>query len=390
MSQADDRLLQLALDFVPVLKDRAVEVEGNGKLPTDLAKDLATGGFYNICSPMEHGGQAASPLTYAKAVEILATGDASAAWCSFIASSTAFAFACGGDQTIQSILASDRVILAGAFAPQGVATLQVRDGVSGYLVSGEWDWGSGSQNADWIGAGCVIDDRSQTVLGAEMKTSEIKHVLFAKEQVLFHDTWHVMGLQGTGSTRFSVREAFVPLDRVVTIKDSRHRKDVIFNFPMFSMLSIGIGAVALGIAEAALNETKTVVTAQQSSSLTKSLAERSSIRIAIAEAHVSLLAARTLFHQEIVAAWRAAIDDRVELGHRVALRLAINHAVKIAKQVTVSMFETAGSTAIYSDSTFQRRLRDIQVAAKHIMVSEITYDVAARHLLKLPVDTSTF
>lgn len=389
MSQADDsRLLNIAQELVRELSDRAWEIELNRNIPKDLAAQLADAGLFNMCAPKEYGGAAACPLTYAKVVETLAGGDASAAWCSFIATSTAFAYASGGDDTVKALLSERGVIFAGAFAPMGKAVEHVQDGVSGYLVSGEWAWGSGSQNANWISGGCVLHDAAGSPQVVDGRPPRILHMLFASDQVTFQDTWHVMGLRGTGSTQFSVREAFVPADRVIMVKDTRRREHAVFHFPMYGMLSIGIGSVALGIAQTALSEAKKVAMTKKSAMSNRRMLERSSVRIGVAQSEVSLRAARALFHQEIVAAWRAAINDEVDISHRVALRLSINFAVETAKHVTRDAFELIGGAAIYSESAVQRQLRDVQVAGQHVMVGEGIYDVAGRYLLNLPSDHS--
>jgi alkylation response protein AidB-like acyl-CoA dehydrogenase len=384
----DDRLVKRAKEIVPVLAEKAQAIELNRCLPQALTKLLAGAGFYNMCAPIEFGGEAASPLTYAQVIETLATGDASAAWCSFIATSTAFAYASGGSDAIRALMAVKGVVFAGAFAPMGVASEQVRAGVSGYVVSGHWAWGSGSQNADWISGGCVIESPAGNDPGSEDTSTQIMHLLFSKNQIEFQDSWHVMGLRGTGSTHFRVRDAFVPNDRAISVKDSKSREHTIFQFPVFGMLSLGIGAVSLGIAQAALSEAKNVAMTKRSPVSRRPMFERASVRIALGKAEVSLRAARSLFHQEIVTAWRAAIDGTVDLDHRLALRLAINFAVETAKTVTLSAFEQAGGSAIHNDSVLQRQLRDVLVAGQHIMVGDDIYDIAGRCLLDRGTDTS--
>ena len=68
------------------------------------------------------------------------------------------------------------------------------------------------------------------------------------------DTWHVSGLQGTGSTDFKIGDLFVPDNRVFVVGAPAAPNEPIFSFPMFGFLGIGIAAVALGAAQAALDD----------------------------------------------------------------------------------------------------------------------------------------
>ena len=70
------------------LNERSDEIENNGQLPQDLADSLAKDGFYSILVPESYGGSEIDPMTFVDLVQTLAQGDASAAWCVMIGSTT--------------------------------------------------------------------------------------------------------------------------------------------------------------------------------------------------------------------------------------------------------------------------------------------------------------
>ena len=74
-------LLDTARGYLPMLKERADEIEANRKLPDDIAAMFAKSGFYALCVPKVYGGLETSPVTMMDVIETLATADASSAWC---------------------------------------------------------------------------------------------------------------------------------------------------------------------------------------------------------------------------------------------------------------------------------------------------------------------
>ncbi len=73
-------------------------------------------------------------------------------------------------------------------------------------------------------------------------------------------------------------------------------------------------------------------------------------------------------------------------GARLSLRLAATHAVRTAADVTRSMYDHGGGTAIYEDSPLQRRFRDAHTATAHFQVNPASYELAGRLLLDLPTN----
>ena len=74
----------------------------------------------------------------------------------------------------------------------------------GYCISGTWRFASGSQNATWLGA-------HMKVAG----TREIRTMLFPKSSIEMVDIWHTLGLRGTASNEYVVKDLFVPGDHTL-------------------------------------------------------------------------------------------------------------------------------------------------------------------------------
>jgi hypothetical protein len=52
------------------------------------------------------------------------------------------------------------------------------------------------------------------------------------------------------------------------------------------------------------------------------------------------------------------------------------------------MYALAGGTAVYASSPLQRRQRDVQVAAQHMLVGAATWELTGRVELGLDTDTA--
>ena len=380
-------LKSIAAAYVSEIARRSDEIERLRHLPQDLADRMARDGLYQVCTPAEYGGGGCSPRTYAQIVELLAGADASAAWCVFIGITSSFSIASGQTEELAAILRQPGVITAGVFAPNGRAIPEVRDGTTGYRVTGQWQWGSGSRNAHWLSGGALVaNEDGKVAIDANGKPEQLAIVFRASDLTLL-DTWNVMGLSGSGSTDYRAEGVFVPAARTIRRFGSRRTGHPILEFPNFGMLAVGIGAVALGAARAAIADFLSFAGQKVPQGNSRVLAEKPSTQMGIGKAEALLRAGRAFFYETLDEAWSGALEGRVTIEHRRDVRLATTQAVSVAKACVDIIYELSGGTAVYTKSPLQRRFRDIHVAGQHMMVNQGTYELAGRLLLGLPTNT---
>lgn len=72
-----EQLMQLCHNLANIFKTRAAKYDDEGSFPVENFEDLRTAGLLGMMVPREYGGWGCNFLTYSKALEILATGDAS-------------------------------------------------------------------------------------------------------------------------------------------------------------------------------------------------------------------------------------------------------------------------------------------------------------------------
>lgn len=385
MSQTPD-LLASARRFAVEIAPRAADIEAAGRIPPEISRAMGAAGFYRMYVAERFGGLAVTPRLASEVVETIALGDAACAWVTFIAATTTLAFGRLSDAAVATIMARPDTLVTGVYAANGRAERVP----GGFRVTGRWDWGSGSPNADWIGGGCAIYEDGQPLTNSA-GTPRNHMLFFRQDQVTSLDTWDAFGLKGTGSTAYEVRDAFVEEPFAAGVQVKVVRDEPIYRYPAFSSLAQGIGAVALGIARGAVDEAARVVKEKRRGGSSAPLAERPQVQLEMARAEARLRSARAFFYETIDAAWSVAqAPDPVPLSYSRDMRLAVAHAMNEAVAVVDAMYTLAGGTSVYAASSLQRRLRDVHVASQHFMVSPNVMETAGRLYLDLPTNTAGF
>ena len=379
MSEA---LLNNAQRLSKSFAQRSAEFEQARRLPADVSDAMAKAGIYRMFVPQSLGGSETSPLVSSQVFETLAQGDAACGWVAFIAATSGSSLARIETSAAKQMFASPQTMLAGVFAPNGKAVKSGED----YILNGQWQWGSGTQNADWVLAGSMVIDPEQP---ADAKP-RAHMCLVPKDAIEFLDTWHSTGLRGTGSTDFKLTDHRVPSAHIVGLEVRKMPDTPLFQFPNFTLLALGIGAVSMGIARAALNEFVGLAQQKKRISSSSTIAERSHTQMQIATAEAKLRSARAFYYDSVEQAWeRALAGDTVDVDQRRNLRLATTHAVMASAEVVDCAYNLAGGVSVYQSSNLQRHFRDIHVATQHIMVAPSTLETTGRLFLGLPTNIAT-
>ena len=181
------------------------------------------------------------------------------------------------------------------------------------------------------------------------------------------DTWHTLGLKGTGSHHVALTDVLVPDENFFEFPfGASFAPDPIFGkFP--EVLVLSHGAVAVGIAEGAIMDLVEVAgTGVKQMFMTTPLAETERFKEGLARLDADLMAARALLEAQITRVWqnpeRAAGKDLTRVAEQLQAAVWITAA---CVGVAEGCFELAGGRAVYESSSLQRRMRDLRVAAQH-------------------------
>jgi alkylation response protein AidB-like acyl-CoA dehydrogenase len=357
-----------------VAREMSTQIDNDRRLPEELVVLLEESGLLRAGAPAEVRGLELPPGVALRCAEAVARGNASAGWCVSIAITSSLLVAYLPASSRDALFGDGRGVAAGVWAPRGTA--RTVDG--GVVVSGRWAFCSGITHADMMFAGCLVDDQRVPSV-----------VAMRKEDLEVLDTWHTLGLRGTGSHDSVADEVFVPSDRVFSLFDGPVVDRPLYRFPVFGFFALSIGAAALGNARGAIDDLTELACAKKGLGSTRTLAERPATQAAVATAESALEAARALYYQGIETAWQASQGgEGVSVEARNRLRLAATHAVRTSADVVRDMYDLAGGSAIYDNSPLQRRFRDAYTATAHFQVNEASRELPGRILLDQPADVS--
>ena len=368
------------------LAERVAEMEDVRRLPADLATKMAKAGLFRMITPKAYGGLECTPREIVDAVEALSEANASAGWCAMIGATTAMNAAYMEPDMARQVYNHPETITGGVFAPMGKAIVDGDD----YIVTGRWQWGSGSANCNWLcGGAMVFEDGELRTLPSGRPDARM--MIFPAEEVELIDTWHVMGLKGTGSGDLAVENIRVPKARSVSlVADKPFVDGPLFKFPAFGLLALGVAAVALGNAKGALQAFSDLAVAKKNQGSAKTLAERTNVQSEFARLTAAWRAARTYLHDEIEATWDAAQQDgdEIPVDRRAALRMACTHIVRTNAEICRIVYDLGGGAALFETSDLQRRFRDAHAMTQHIATAPGTWELTGRLLFGLPTDAS--
>jgi indole-3-acetate monooxygenase len=378
---ADDVALErLATEISELARSHAAATERRRQLDGELLSSLRASGLMMAGAPREVGGLELAPGSTLRCAEEIARGDASAGWCVSVAATSSLLAAYLPAEGRDELFADAEGIAAGIFAPRGRA--QAVEG--GVIVNGRWAYCSGIMHAGVLFAGCFIDGDG-TSGDAPPRPSSVGML---RDELEIIDTWHTLGLRGTGSHDAVADELFIPASRVFCLLDGPIIDRPLYRFPVFGYFALSIAAAALGNARGAIEEFAALAAHKVGQGSTRTLAQRSATHAAVAEAEASLRAARGLLYGAIDAAWVAAHEDEpVSVPLRNDLRLAATQTTRTSAEVVRVLFDLAGGPAIYDGSPLQRRFRDAYTATAHFQVNAASRELQGRILLGEPADT---
>jgi alkylation response protein AidB-like acyl-CoA dehydrogenase len=371
------------IDAVRPLLERiraaADAIEAERRLPLELVDGLADAGVFRACVPRGLGGAELHPSALVDVLAAVAAADGSAGWCAMIGATSGVVAAYLDDAVAREIYASDpRIVTGGVFAPLGTAVAER----GGYRVTGRWPFASGCEHCAWLMGGCLVRDGDMP--------PQARMMLFPASAVRVIDTWTVAGLRGTGSHDIAVDGVFVPADHAVSLATDRPRsRGPLYAFPVFGLLAVGIAAVALGIARAAIDELVRLAAEKTPQGSRRRLGERSVVQAEVARAEALVRAGRAFLDDAIARAWQAAeASGAIPTHDRAVLRLAATHATMNAARATDLAYTAGGGTSVYATSPLQRCFRDVRVATQHAMVGGSTLELAGRLFLGLDTDVA--
>lgn len=352
-----------------VLRSQCEVEERAATLSSKTVAALSDNGFLTMKLPAVLGGSEADPITQFEVLEQLAGINASASWCAMVG---ATALGLPGAFLPDSGVAK---MFGPAGTPRGAICImpagKARPLNGGYSVSGRWSFASGIRHSEWITALSSVVQDTET-------QQELRMMVFRTDTATIHDNWRVAGLKGTGSCDFSVHDIYVPKTMSWNVAtDKPQRGGALYHLGIPAFVANEHAAFACGVGRRALDTLIEIVESKKRGygEDAKNLGDKGTIQGLIGRSEVALRAARTLAIELNERAWKEVCGGRaLPTQLQSELRSVATYCTEIATGITTQAFRCAGAGAIYEHSTLQRCLRDINVAAQHLLVSESSFE----------------
>ncbi len=253
------------------------------------------------------------------------------------------------------------------------------------LSSGGGDWIGGSGKAEPVDGGYRVTARKMFVSGAPagniLMTSAITPedggtiihfpCPMAAPEVSILDTWHTLGMRGTGSHDVVIDGLFVPADKVA-VKRPKGKWHPLF-FMLGTIAFPLIYAVYLGVAERARDIAVEIATRRPASPMLRDRAGRME----------TALAAARLAHEYMIAGVELNAPSAQTVGQvMTGRRLVEENAIRT---VELAM-ELAGGVGFYRKAELERLFRDIQAARYHPLQKEVQAEYLGALALGQPID----
>jgi len=360
-------MIARARALLPQLRERAARTEELRHLPPETERDLHDAGLFRMLQPKRIGGAELDYVALIDCAELLGQADASVAW--NLTNLASHHWMLGMfEQKAQDLIWEkdpDALIASSFIFPAGRAT-RVE---GGYRLRGSWPFSSGVASCEWNMLASVVysDDEADGI--------EYRIFLLPKADYKILDTWNVTGLRGTGSSDVEVREAFVPDHMTVAVGDlaggptpgSKVNPNPLYALPVFSLFPYVLSGVALGNAQACLDDYAEVARHRISTYNRAKLSDFQSTQIKIAEASAKIDAARLIMRSACIDAMEDARRSYVP-GMAIKTRYRRDGAfsVNLCTDAVSMLFAASGARGLFTTGVLQRQFRDAHAINSHL------------------------
>ena len=362
-----EAVVRHAHDLIPILRQRIPEADDLRCLPDATCADIRRTGVARVLQPARYGGLEAPLHSMVDILVPIGIGCGSTTWVLAQYIMHNYMIARWPEQAQDDVWSHQPdALVSGILIPRIGKAKRVDGGVS---LTGRWPFVTGVPGADWI----ILSGMTEEPDGGGPTES---YFLIPAGQVEILDTWHGIGLKGSGSHDVQVRDLVVPDHRVVTIDDFRggdfagraSNPGALFRPPVYMTFGILLTASVIGMAQYMLDEylvqTRKSVTIMSGAESGSYQAQQ----IKIAEAAANLQAAEALIREDcrIIAERSADANYRPDDVERTNYRSNATYAGQRAFEAAKVLWDLAGARAVYKGNDIGRVFLDILVASRHV------------------------
>ncbi|MBV8135891.1 MAG: hypothetical protein JO121_09720 [Deltaproteobacteria bacterium] len=371
-----EEVIRRVAELSPRLAANAHACDLARQVVPESMRAMVSAGMFRIPQPARVGGFELTLRTLAGAVTGLSEACPSSGWVVMVMGAHHWCLGSFPEAAQDEVFGEGRDgLVAGTLSWQGTAT--PADG--GYRVDGRWQFASGVDHAQWVMVGCA--DPQTRGPGV--------HVVIPRDEIEIDDTWHVLGLKGTGSKDLIARDLFVPAHRAIetrvlfggTSPHALNHGSNLYRVSAEAMLSLSVATAVLGSGKYALaqfilrtRERKVVLTGAHK-------ADHAPTQVRLAEAAAELHCAELLIQDALDELDRVTkLGTGQTLESRLQVKWQAAYAAELCRRSVTRMFTGSGAHAVYQPGALQTAFRNINVGAQH---ASIDFDTTAEQYGRL-------
>lgn len=359
-------LIERARAMVPALKARAARTTADRRIPDETIAEMQDAGFFRVLQPKRWGGYEMHPNVFFEIQKLLAEGCMSTGWVYGVVGGHPYELALFHNQAQVDVWGEDDSILVSS-SYQPVGKVERADG--GFYLSGRWGFSSGSEHCQWVLLGAMIPPAK------EGDPPDMRTFLVPRSDYRIEDTWHVFGLQGTGSQDIVVERAFIPdyrthksVDGLLCRNPGQAENDgPLFRLPWAQIFLRLVSTAALGGAKAAVKGALDITANRVSTNTGKASKSDPLVLGAIARAFAQI--------DEMEVVLRRNMDDMiahaergedVPMEKRTLYRYQSASVVRRCADLVDDLMPLLGGRAVYLSSPLIQPWLDLNAARAHV------------------------
>lgn len=380
-----------AMALLPLLRERAEQTEELRRVPLETEQDLQEAGLFRILQPKRVGGRELDYVALVDCADLLARADASVAWNVANLASHHWMLAMFDPRAQDRIWGDDaNALIASSFIFPAGRAKKVN---GGYELRGSWPLSSGVASCQW--------NMLASVVASEDEADGVEYRIFILPRTDYNvlDTWNAAGLRGTGSNDVEVRDAFVADEMTIGVNSLAGgispggglNPSPLYRLPVFSLFPFAISGVALGNAQACLEDYIDGARHRASTYNRAKLSDLQSTQLKIADASAKIDAARMIMRSSCIRAMEDARRGIIpDMMTKTRYRRDGAYAVNLCTEAVSLLFAASGARGLFTSGVLQRQFRDAHAINSHIAFN---FDAAGtsygRVVLGLPSDNLT-
>ena len=359
-------LIKQAEKLTPLLRETAREAEINRKPLDHVIDAVRESGLFSLMVPKKYGGHEADLDTFFDVVLTLSRADASMGWITGFYIEHNLWLLNYADDVCAKVFDGNDHILAPAALNIGAGQATKADG--GYVLNGQWQWGTGIVHGTWVLAGGLVMDEATGPVPT--------FFLMPKSDVEPIDTWYVNGMCATGSWDFKINDVFVPenhalpfqqfLDATSGIAD--RFSGPLYSTPLMPVLGLAAGLPILGAAQMVLAEFSGQMRQKIENNVLRAGTPLPDVSGVIGEAALQIDTAELVLRDvmaDVMAKRNTATNEQ-----RAHWLSRMTYAVYTCKEAVLRINEETGASGGFLSNPIQRAVRDISIATNHVVFSK--------------------